>query len=93
MEKTTEKPEVTINLTKVEALVLFDLLSRFSESGRMDFVHKAENQVLWNLCCILESALTEPFSENYEKLLQTARVSLLPTEQINDDGTERGRYT
>jgi hypothetical protein len=80
MEKTSEKPEVAITLTKAEALVLFDLLSRFSETGRMDFEHNAENQVLLNVCCILESALTEPFSENYEELLQTARVSLLPTE-------------
>jgi len=80
MEKTTEKPEVAITLTKAEALVLFDLLSRFSETGKMDFEHKAENQVLWNMCCVLESALAEPFSENYEELLQTARESLVPKE-------------
>ena len=81
MEKTTEKPEVAITLTKAEALVLFDLLSRFSETGKMDFNHKAENQVLWNMCCILETALTEPFSGNYEELLQNARESLLPKDR------------
>jgi hypothetical protein len=77
MEKTTEKPEVAKTLTKAEALVLFDFLSRFSETGKMDFEHKAENQVFWNMCCVLESALTEPFCENYEELLQTARESLV----------------
>lgn len=80
MTKSIEKLDVAITLTKAEAIVLFDLLSRFSETDRMSFEHKAENQVLSNLCCVLESALAEPFRENYRELLQAARESLQPTE-------------
>lgn len=80
MKKTTDKPEVTIALTKAEALVLFDTLSRFSETGILDIQHNAENQVLWNVCSLLEKCLTEPFKENYEELIQAARQSLVPKE-------------
>ncbi len=80
MTKLSEDSEVTLSLTKAEALVLFELLSRFSDTDKLSIEHEAENQALWNLCCLLESALVEPFCDNYEELLHDARESLLPHE-------------
>ena len=78
MPKSIEESEVAITLTKTEALVLFELLLRFSETDKLTIEHEAEKQVLWNVSCLLELSLVEPFSENYEELLQTARASLSP---------------
>lgn len=78
MTNTIESPEVVVSLTNAEALILFDLLSRFSAIGKLTIEHQAERQVLWDLCCLLEKSLAEPLGENYEQLLQAARESLLP---------------
>jgi hypothetical protein len=65
-----------ISLSDDEALVLFEFLSRFSDTDRLDLVHKAEKIALWNLCCKFESLLVEPFAENYVRLLNEARERL-----------------
>ncbi len=65
---------VNLSLTKDEALVLFEFLSRFSESdSKLTIEDQAEERVLWNLCCDLEKILGEPFQENYVELLNHAR--------------------
>ena len=46
--------EVTIRLTAAEAVVLDDLLRRYTETDRLAVVDRAEQQVLWNLLCLLE---------------------------------------
>ena len=68
--------EIQISLTKDEALVLFELLSRFSDSDKLEIEHQAEERALWNLNCSLESVLVEPLKENYFELLQAARERL-----------------
>ena len=55
---------IDIALTKDEALVLFEFLSRYAETDRLNIEDSAEQQALWNLTCLLEKALTEPFSSN-----------------------------
>lgn len=53
--KPTNEPEVRIRLTAAEAVVLDDLLRRYSETGeRLSVGDGAEQQVLWNLLCLLE---------------------------------------
>ena len=64
---------LNISLTRSEALVLFDLLARYSESDRPDIEDQAEQRVLWDICCSLESGLTEPVHPDYRSLLQKAR--------------------
>lgn len=65
---------VNLSLTKDEALILFEFLSRFSESdSELTIEDQAEERVLWNLCCDLEKILVEPFQENYGELLNQAR--------------------
>jgi hypothetical protein len=69
--------KINISLNKEEALILFDFLSRFSESDfKLTIEDKAEERVLWNLCCDLEKILVEPFQENYRELLNQSREKL-----------------
>lgn len=68
--------DIQISLTKDEALVLFEMLSRFSDKEKLNIEHQSEERALWNLNCLLEQQLTEPLKENYSELLQAARDSL-----------------
>jgi hypothetical protein len=67
-----------ISLSRAEALVLFDLLSRYSESDRIEIEDQSEQRVLWDICCLLESGLSEPLQPEYKSLLLEAR------EQVRD---------
>jgi len=67
---------VRLEMTVDEALVLFELLSGYSESGSLTVTHQAEQRVLWNLHCLLERQLVEPFDPDYETLLTAARDRL-----------------
>lgn len=71
-----ETNAVNIQLTKEESLVLFEFLSRFSESDELIIQHQAEARVLWNVTCLLDKSLVEPFQENYRELLDKAREKL-----------------
>ncbi len=68
--------DIQITLTKDEALVLFEMLSRFSDSDKLSIEHQSEERALWNLNCSLESILAEPFDEKYLEILQAARERL-----------------
>ena len=68
--------EIKISLTKDEALVLFEMLSRYSDSEKLNIEHQSEERALWNLNCLLEKQLVEPLKENYSELLQAARDRL-----------------
>jgi hypothetical protein len=66
----------TLDLTPDESLVLFEMLSRYSESDTLEVQHKAEQVVLWGMCCLLEKQLVEPFDPKYVTLLDQARARL-----------------
>jgi hypothetical protein len=69
--------EVTVTLTSDEAIVLFELLHRWEDSGQIDTVlMPGEQTALWALSCRLESSLVEPFEGNYCDLLDQARRRL-----------------
>jgi len=68
--------EIQISLTDDEALVLFEFLSRFSETDSLTIEDQAEERILWNLCCDLESVLVEPFKEDYANILAQARQNI-----------------
>jgi len=72
--------EVTINLTKDEALVLFEFLSRFSDEDRLSIKDQAEQRALWNLTCVFEKALSEPFSNDWPQIIEGARSRLRDAE-------------
>lgn len=67
---------ITVALTRKEALVLFEWLARIDSKGGSLFDHPSEEKVLWNIEGQLESVLTEPFAENYKELLADARKSV-----------------
>ena len=73
MSKEQPDTPVRITLSLDEALVLFGWLSRVNDSEELRFEHQAEQRVLWDIECILESKLTEPLLPHYRKLLEAAR--------------------
>ncbi|OJJ15703.1 hypothetical protein BKI52_38120 [marine bacterium AO1-C] len=69
--------KVNIELSKNEALVLFEFLARFNESDHPNlFEDQAEQRIMWNLEAILETKLIEPFYENYLEIIQQARAQV-----------------
>jgi hypothetical protein len=74
--------QVEVRLTPDEALVLFEFLFRYSDSDELRVADQAEQRALWNLCCLLEKQLAEPFKADYVELLEAARSRL----RDEDDG-------
>jgi len=75
---------VSVELSRSEALVLFEFLSRFSNEDELRIRDQAEEKVLWDICALLESSLTEPFVENYRELLEKARAKV--RDQVSSNG-------
>lgn len=68
---------MALTLTSDEALVLFELLHRWEDSGEIDTVlMPGEQTALWALSGRLESILVEPFEGNYRELVNYARQRL-----------------
>ncbi len=68
---------MAVTLTSDEALVLFELLHRWEDSGEIDTVlMPGEQTARWALSGRLESILVEPFEGNYRELVDYARQRL-----------------
>jgi hypothetical protein len=68
--------KISFALTRQEALVLFEYLHRCHKAENYSFADQAEQRVLWNLECDLESQLDKPFAQNYRELLEAAWTEL-----------------
>ena len=69
---------VTLELDHDAAIVIFELLSKNSESaGSSLALSPADECALDQLLCCLESKLVEPFASNYGEAVERARASLL----------------
>jgi len=66
-----------IELSSNEALVLVEILMRFRDEETLSIEDPAEEQMLWDLCAMLESNVPELFDPKYEEVLAKARKSLL----------------
>jgi len=77
------REEITVTLSREQALVLFDFLSRFTDAEHLSIEDQAETRVLWDLLADLETVLDEPFQENYAELLSKARIGVRDTETEN----------
>jgi hypothetical protein len=76
-EVSGHRARVTLDLSSDEALVLFDWLGRTSDAGEpVPFADQAEQRVLWDMECMLESVLVEPFLGEYGYLLESARSAV-----------------
>jgi len=71
-----EQRDVSLMLTRAEALVLFEMLARNESDEVLAINEPAEQQVLWKLEGQLERTLTEPLQPDYEALLAEARRSV-----------------
>jgi hypothetical protein len=68
---------VVIQLSRDEALVLYELLHRWEEHGQVaEPEHHAERVALWNLSATLERELAEPFDPACRRLVTDARMRL-----------------
>ena len=68
--------DISLTLTRDEALVLFEFFSRFSDKDELSIIDQAEERALWNLTCVFEKVLAEPFGADYEEVIQQARERL-----------------
>ena len=69
--------EIQINLTKDEALVLFEFLSGFNQMRHNAiFEDQAEQKALWTIEKQLERILAEPFRPDYLDIIKEARNRL-----------------
>jgi len=71
-----ETDEVTVTLTRSEALVLFDFCSRFSDQGNLSIEDQAEQRALWNLQALLQRLLPELFLPDYRERVASAKDQL-----------------
>ncbi|MCU0322323.1 MAG: hypothetical protein MUE72_07900 [Chitinophagaceae bacterium] len=70
-------PNVNIELTKDEAIVLFEFLGRFNEvENNSLFEDQSEQRVMWDIECILEKKLAEPFRKDYSEIVKKARKNV-----------------
>jgi hypothetical protein len=67
---------IRLELTGDVALVLFELLSRFSDTDALTVEDQAERRALWKLHGLFEKQLVEPFRPEYAELLAAARNRL-----------------
>lgn len=72
--------KIVVEFTRKEALVLFEFLRRCDDEEKYAFADQAEQRVLWDLECTLESQLVEVFSDNYAELLRTAWAEIRDSE-------------
>jgi hypothetical protein len=71
-----DNESIKIEITNNEALVLFEIVSRYSDTDKLTIEHPAEQQALFNLACALEKLMPQPFEADYKKTLESARQAL-----------------
>jgi len=67
---------ITISLSKNEAIVLFEILSRSTELRSSIIQDKSEKAVFDQLCAGLESILVEPFQPDFKETLKKAKQEI-----------------
>lgn len=72
----TSENQVIIPLKLDEAIVLFELLQRYSNSDVLSIEDQAEQRALWNLCCVFEKHVHIPFEGNFKEIVAAARNRL-----------------
>ena len=80
MSESTKK--ISLELTNNEALVLISFLMRFRDNEKLSIDNPAEEQLLWDLCAMLESKVPELLDPNYLQLLSNAHKAIISGEEI-----------
>ena len=71
--------EIDLKLTVAESMVLANLVETMSRIE--DRLTEEEKRALWNLECVLEKKLTEPFIEDYQGILEQSKKHLQPSDE------------
>ena len=82
MEVKKESNDYIIKFNNNEVLVFFEGLVKFVENN--EIIDEAEQKILYDLECLLESTLEEPFMENYKDLIHIAKKSIINNKQVVD---------
>ena len=69
--------KVLLELTRCEAIVLMQLLMRFRDKELLMIEHESEEQLLWDMCCMIEDKLPELLDPGWSDLLDRARATVL----------------
>jgi hypothetical protein len=69
-------PKIDISLTTDEAIIPFEFVRRFSDSGMLTIVDQAEVRALWNLCCVFEKSGLSWVGDSWGDTVQQARERL-----------------
>jgi len=69
--------QTSFSLTHEQALVLFELLSRWGSKDQISNLDDAEKSVLQTLSAKLERQLDEPFHADYDQILAQAKQKVL----------------
>ena len=75
MEVKKESNDYIIKFNNNEVLVFFEWLVKFVENN--EITDEAEQKILNELECLLESTLEEPFIENYKDLIHIAKKYII----------------
>ncbi len=67
---------MTLELSREQAVVFFEWLSKFNATEGRRVRDQAEERVLWDIEAMLESTLVEPFDARYDDLLAKARAAV-----------------
>jgi hypothetical protein len=72
------KDAVQITLTKFEAIALMSFLMRFRDDDVLAIEHRADEQILYDLCALVQNHLaSEMTSENWHELLRESQAAVL----------------
>ncbi len=71
-----------LDINKEEAIVLWNILRRYSETGLLGTEDQAEQRALWNLECVLEKTVGNFYEGEWEFALNSAYEKLR-----DDNGT------
>ena len=81
MEVLVVANEISFELSRDQALVLFEWLARTGSAGEpVAFQDQAEQRVLWDLESALEAVLPESLSPDYRASLEAAREMVRDSE-------------
>ncbi len=72
-----DDPKLAINLSRAEGVVLIEFLLRFRDDERLVIEHAAEEQLLFDLCAVVESQLPELFDPQWQAIVEQSRAAVL----------------
>jgi hypothetical protein len=77
MEALRSENKISLNLTREEAIVLFEFVTSLNKREDLSlFQDQSEERVFWDIEASLESVMDEIFDKNYIDILLNSRIKL-----------------